>query len=598
MPQPQKPRPPVGIDLGTTYSVIAYLDARGQPQTVLNSEGDPTTPSVVLYEDGCITVGKEAQKAAAFEPDAVANFAKRDMGNPFYHREVAGQKLPPEVIQAQILKKLKDDAEQLIGPVEECVITVPAYFNEPRRKATMDAGQLAGLHVLDIINEPTAAAIAHGSSQGFLNEWGEASAKERILVYDLGGGTFDVTVMEIEGNDYRTIATSGDVHLGGIDWDRALVDMVAQQYMEKYGGIDPRDDPGSLQRLIRDCEDAKRALTARERTTIIFEHAAEGVRIPITREEFESLSAPLMQRTMFTVKSVLREAGFSWQDITRILLVGGSTRMPMVRNTLAAESGLTIGRSLSTDEAVAHGAAVYAGILQKSDVQDGDVSVKNVNSHPLGVLGTEMATGRPKNSVLVPKNTQLPTTKGKRFKTAKDGQRSVLVNVIEGGDSAGRNSTPIGKCVIRGLPDDIAAGTPVDVLFTYATNGRLTVRARIPSLNREAILTMERQSGMSEDDIDAWQERITGKPATPRAEARPAQASPTAQVSSKPSQPKQSPQPQQSAPQSPPNRRPGPRPVASPSRGSSDSTDAPKPPQPSPTKLKKKRPKPPPLPPE
>lgn len=576
MAQTEIKRPAVGIDLGTTYSVVAYLDSRGQPQTILNSEGDPTTPSVVLYEDGCITVGKEAQKAAVFEPDRIANFAKRDMGNPHYHREINGEKLPPEVIQAQILKKLKDDAEAKIGPFDEVVITVPAYFNEPRRKATQDAGQLAGLHVLDIINEPTAAAVAHGATQGFLNEWGEADQIERILVYDLGGGTFDVTVMEIEGNDYRTLSTAGDVYLGGIDWDKTLVDLVAGKYMEQYGGIDPRDHPASLQRLIRDCEDAKRALTARERTTIIFEHASEGVRIPITRDDFESLTAHLMQRTMFTVKTVIREAGFTWDDITRVLLVGGSTRMPMVKNTLSQESGKSVDRSLSMDEAVAHGAAVYAGILQKSEVQEGDISVKNVNSHGLGVLGTERATGRPKNTVLIPKNTELPTTMGKRFKTAKDGQKSVLVNVIEGGDSAGRNSTPIGKCVIRGLPDGLPGGTPVDVLFSYAANGRLTVRARIPSLNREATLAMERQSGLSDEELASWQERITGKPA--------------AEVAAKPQTAKPAPAKRAEESMSRSDRKPSSAPKHPlPTAGRTA--------QPPPTKLRKKRPPtPPPLP--
>ncbi|MDA1016702.1 MAG: Hsp70 family protein [Planctomycetota bacterium] len=584
MAQTEKKRLAVGIDLGTTYSVIAFLDSRGQPQTILNSEGDPTTPSVVLYEDGCITVGKEAQKAAAFEPERIANFAKRDMGNQHYHREINGEKLPPEVIQAQILKKLKDDAESKIGPIDEVVITVPAYFNEPRRKATQDAGQLAGLHVLDIINEPTAAAIAHGATQGFLNEWGEAGQTERILVYDLGGGTFDVTVMEIEGNDYRTLATAGDVYLGGIDWDRTLVDMVAEKYMERYGGIDPRDHPASLQRLIRDCEDAKRALTARERTTIIFEHASEGVRIPITREDFESLTAHLMQRTMFTVKTVIREAGFTWNDITRVLLVGGSTRMPMVKEILSRESGKSVDRSLSMDEAVAHGAAVYAGILQKSEVQEGDISVKNVNSHGLGVLGTERSTGRPKNTVLIPKNTELPTTMGKRFKTAKDGQKSVLVNVIEGGDSAGRNSTPIGKCVIRGLPDGLPGGTPVDVLFTYAANGRLTVRARIPSLNREAILTMERQSGLSDEELAGWQERITGRPVAPREPTQSNSPSVAPQLAGS-SERGPSPKPQ-AAPASPR--------AATQQRSATDAEQT----RPAPTKLRKKRPPtPPPLPP-
>ena len=272
---------PVGIDLGTTFSVVAYLDATGRPCTVPNSEGDSITPSVVLFDGATVVVGKEAVKAAPLEPDRIADFAKRDMGNTVYSRKVAGDSLPPEVIQSLILEKLKRDAEMKLGPITEAVVTVPAFFNEPRRKATQDAAQLAGLRILDIINEPTAAAIAFGYQVGFLNASGEAPRKETILVYDLGGGTFDVTVMEIAGTDFTAIATAGDVYLGGIDWDKRLADHVAEKFKQKYRGVDPREDPAGLHRLLREAEDAKRALSAREQATVSFEHVGNGFkRIP------------------------------------------------------------------------------------------------------------------------------------------------------------------------------------------------------------------------------------------------------------------------------------------------------------------------------
>ncbi len=499
----------VGIDLGTTFSVVACLDSDGAPRTILNGEGDPWTPSVVLFEESAITVGKEAQKAAPLEPNGVAEAAKRDMGHARYHRPIHGRSVPPEVIQSLILKKLKHDAEEQIGPFQKAVITVPAYFNEPRRKATQDAGRLARLDVLDIINEPTAAAIAYGCGQGPLKTGGGSGEAERVLVYDLGGGTFDVTVMEIDGRNYNTIATAGDVHLGGMDWDRRLADMVAEKFVTKHHGIDPHEDPAGLQRLLREVEDAKRALSARKKVTISFEHAGDGLRVPVTREEFESMTADLLQRTLFTVRNVLKESTLQWKDISRVLLVGGSTRMPAVRRELESLSGKKIDRSLSVDEAVAHGAAIYAGLLLPSADEAGQpMTIKNVNSHSLGVLARDPQTGRSKNSVLIPKNTTLPVTKGKRFRTVRRDQRNVTIRVVEGGDASGRNSTPIGNCVIHDLPKGLAAGSPVDVLFTYAENGRLKVRARLPELKREAVLMIERESGLTEAKIENWQKKV------------------------------------------------------------------------------------------
>lgn len=499
----------IGIDLGTTFSAVAHLDANGRPVTIVNSEGDRATPSVVLFDESSVVVGKEAVKAAAMEPERIADFAKRDMGNPQYSRAIGGEYLPPEVIQSLILEKLKRDTEALLGPVKDAVITVPAFFNEPRRKATQDAGRLAGLNVLDTINEPTAAAISFGYQQGFLNAEGEAKGTERILVYDLGGGTFDVTLMEIAGKSYSTIATAGDVYLGGLDWDKRIVDFVAEAFQNKHRGIDPRQSPAGMQRLLREAEDAKRTLTAREQATITFEHTGEGVRVTITRDQFESLTADLLERTLFTTRKVLKDAGVSWQDITRLLLVGGSSRMPMIQKGLEKESGLKVDRSVSEDEAVAQGAAIYAGLLVS--VRDGSppsMRIQNVNSHSLGVLAQEPGTRRPKNSIIIPQNTPLPVSQGKRFRTYKDDQRIVSIRVIEGGDASGRSSTPIGKCIIDNLPPGLPAGTLVEVFFKYLQNGRLKVRARLPSIDREVVLTIERDSGLNEEKLQHWNQKL------------------------------------------------------------------------------------------
>ena len=264
--------PAVGIDLGTTYSVIAALDSTGRPQTIQNAEGDATTPSVVLFDHSSVVVGKEAVRAATLEPDRVAESAKREMGCSAYSKAIKGQRFPPEVIQSFVLEKLKTDAEKKLGPLRKAVITVPAYFNEPRRKATQDAGHLAGLDVLNIINEPTAAAITFGTQQGFITKDGAAKKPERILVYDLGGGTFDVTVMDIEMDSYTALATEGDVYLGGIDWTRRLVDFAAEAFESQFR-FDPREHPGAFHRLMLAAEDTKHALTARNETRIVFEHS-------------------------------------------------------------------------------------------------------------------------------------------------------------------------------------------------------------------------------------------------------------------------------------------------------------------------------------
>src|SRR6476620_6998641 len=276
----------IGIDLGTTFSVICKLDDLGRPQTLINAEGDKITPSAVFFEGDDVVVGKEAVKALATDADAVAECAKRDLGMRFFHKQLAGRRLPPEVLQAWVLNKLRIDAERQIGKVTKAVITVPAYFDEVRRKATMDAGYIAGLEVLDIINEPTDAAVAVGFQQGFMKSGEGGGERKKILVYDLGGGTFDVTVMEIGGKDFNALATDGDVMLGGKDWDQRLVDFVAEEFIRRFGR-DPREDPNTHGRLWRECEDAKRTLSARTKTTIACDLGGNAVRLEVSRQQFE-----------------------------------------------------------------------------------------------------------------------------------------------------------------------------------------------------------------------------------------------------------------------------------------------------------------------
>jgi molecular chaperone DnaK len=499
-----RPHPAIGIDLGTTNSAVAFVDATGRPEPVRNAEGGLSTPSVIFFDRANPVIGSEALEAGVEEPDRLAMYAKRDVGEQVFRNAICGAKLPPEVLQALILGKLKEDAELKLGEIKKAVITVPAFFNEPCRKATQDAGKLAGLEVLDIINEPTAAAICYGVQQGFLSPEGSTSQKERILVYDLGGGTFDVTVMEIENRKYHTIATNGDVYLGGVDWDRRVVDFIAEAWIKEHGD-DLREDPVAEQLLLRKANQVKHALTQRESVPIAFAYQGQRVRPDMDRETFKSLTEDLLERTLMTVELVLDEASISWSDLSRLILVGGSTRMPMIRDELSRLSHLEIDRSLSPDEAVAHGAAIYAGIRlgQESDSFAG-VSVTNVNSHDLGVLAVDPETGEPRRQVMIKRNTALPARKSIRFRTHAKGQRNVKVAVVEGGDDRGRNATNIGQCLVDDLPKGTPKGTFVDVVFDYSQDGRLTVSANLPALNHAAEMKLDRAAGMSEDVLEKW----------------------------------------------------------------------------------------------
>ena len=336
--------PAVGIDLGTTFSVLARIDDRGRPVTVVNAEGDLLTPSDVLFDGDEVVVGKEALKAIATEADHVAECSKRDVGHRVYHKRLEGKQYPPEVIEAMILNKLRVDAGRQIGPFSKAVITVPAYFDEVRRKATQDAGYMAGFEVLDILNEPTAAAVAFGFQQGYLDPQGSSLAPQHVLVYDLGGGTFDVTVMQIRGTEFNALATDGDVRLGGYDWDLRLVDLVAEQFAAASTTPTRGEDPVSAGKLWRECEDAKRTLSARQKAAVACDHRGVSARIEIAREQFEEATQDLLDRTRFTTVQALKAAGLDWKDLDRVLLVGGSTRMPMVRQMLRAAQRQGAGR--------------------------------------------------------------------------------------------------------------------------------------------------------------------------------------------------------------------------------------------------------------
>ncbi|MHC4176806.1 MAG: Hsp70 family protein [Planctomycetota bacterium] len=503
------PSPPaIGIDLGTTFSAVARLDQSGQPITLVNAEGNRVTLSVVLFDGEDVVVGKEALKALATETERVAECCKRDIGYRVFHKVFEGKQYPPEVIEAFILNKLRIDTAEQIGPFSKVVVTVPAYFDEVRRKATQDAGYMAGFDVLDIINEPTAAALAFGFQQGYLDPKGGSRQPRRILVYDLGGGTFDVTVMEIRGNEFIALATDGDVRLGGYDWDQRLVDLVAESFIHEHY-LDPRDDARAAGKLWRECEDAKRTLSTRGKASVACDYRGCASRVEVTRAQFEEATQDLLDRTRFTTVQALKAAGLDWADIERVLLVGGSTRMPMVREMLQRLSGRQPDASVAADEAVAHGAALRAGVLlAEQEDRPAAFSIKNVNSHSMGVVGTDPKTGRRRNGILIQRNTHLPVTRKRTFKTQKANQKSILVQIVEGESRAADDCTQIGKCTVRDLPPDLPVKSPVDVRFHYEPNGRLKVRVAVPGTDREVETEIVRENSLSREHLDGWRRHI------------------------------------------------------------------------------------------
>jgi molecular chaperone DnaK len=503
----------VGIDLGTTFSAIATLDDRGQAITLPNIEGEMLTPSAVLLEDGAAVVGQAARDVALEQPQLVAQIVKRYMGHPKYPTPVTGRDFRPETLSAIILKKLVQDAERRIGPVSKAVITVPAYFDDTRRKATKDAGRIAGLDVLDILDEPTAAALAYSFQAGGISGPHLAAGKplpispQTVLVYDLGGGTFDVSLVRLSPRRFETLGIEGDVRLGGKDWDDRIVEFVAQKFKARHGD-DPRSDPVSLSGLTQAAERAKRTLSKLSHASITCTHAGKTLTVPFTRAEFEAITKDLLTRTRLTTQQVLKQAKMAWDKIDRVLLVGGSTHMPMTGQMIQEISGKPPDKSLAVSEVVARGAALHAGIVasrlgaaEADDIGDalGDVVEINVNSHSLGIEVKQNATRI--NDVLIPKNTQLPTAATRIYRTVVENQPRVRVKVLQGDAQQADACIAIGECWIDALPPQLPKGAPVQVRCGVGTNGLIEVTATDMTSGAAAHAEIHRVVGLSDEEI-------------------------------------------------------------------------------------------------
>lgn len=484
----------IGIDLGTTFSAAAYVSEKGNAEIIINRDGERTTPSVVMFEDGAIVVGEQAKENSVINPLDVCQFVKRNMGDKSFSFDVSmTESYSAEDISAMILKRLKEDAEQATGEnVTGAVITVPAYFFDEQRKATQDAGEIAGLNVLGIINEPTAAAIAYCH--------GQANQEGKVLVYDLGGGTFDVTIMDISNgfSDVKILATSGDRTLGGFNFDSEIVNKVINDFESQYG-IDLYDDDEALQELSLKAENLKKALSIRPKASFIISSEGKKMKVEMTRDEFDELTKSHVDSTKIRMEMAMDDAGLKWSDLTKILLVGGSTRIPAIREMIEKLTGIVPSCELNPDEAVAIGAAYYANSL----AGDGDMKVKviDVNSHSLGVVAGE------KNYIILNRNTPLPAKKCKEFYTIEDNQTQLHIRIVEGEDPELEYDTIVGECWMKINPHP--KESEIEVEMSYDENGMIHVNVRDLIDNCHlGEMEVERKSNLTKEEIREKKDKL------------------------------------------------------------------------------------------
>ncbi|SFD67478.1 molecular chaperone DnaK [Bacillus sp. OV194] len=478
----------IGIDLGTTNSCVAVMEG-GEATVIPNPEGNRTTPSVVAFKDGERSVGEVAKRQAVTNPNTIISI-KRHMGT--NHKvDAEGKEYTPQEISAIILQKLKNDAESYLGEkVERAVITVPAYFNDAQRQATKDAGQIAGLQVERIINEPTAAALAYGL---------EEDNDQKILVFDLGGGTFDVSILEIGDGNFDVIATSGDNELGGDDFDQVIIDYLVDQF-KKENGIDLSQDKMALQRLKDSAEKAKKELSGVTQTQISLPFITadatgpKHLEVSMSRAKFEELSSDLVERTMGPTRQALNDAGFSPNDIDKVILVGGSTRIPAVQEAIKKFTGKDPFKGVNPDEVVALGAAIQGGVIT-GDVKD----VVLVDVTPLS-LGIETLGGV--FTKLIDRNTAIPTTKSQVFSTAADNQPSVDIHVLQGEREMAAHNKTLGRFQLTDIPPAPRGVPQIEVSFDIDSNGIVNVRAKDLGTNKEQSITIKSSSGLSDDEIE------------------------------------------------------------------------------------------------
>ncbi len=461
----------VGIDLGTTFSAIAHVNKHGVPEILHNSEGDRITPSVILFDESEVTVGTFAKQSAVVYPEQVVEFVKRHMGERDYSFQYRGDDYDPEQLSSFILAKLKHDAELRLGHrIDQAVITVPAYFGDHQRQATLRAGEQAGLQVLKLINEPTAAAFAYGLHN---MEFGK-----RILVFDLGGGTFDVTIVQIGDRELNVLATAGDHQLGGKEWDDALISYAATKFEEKHG-MDPLEDLAAYHDLRQKCVSAKISLTRRPKVNLFYDFQGKILRLAIDRTQFEDLTSGLLKRCELLTRDVLEDAKFQPEDVDTVLLAGGSTRMPMVRDLLKRMFAQAPATDINPDECVALGAALTAALesaRRSGRKPDIDIRTHDVTSHSLGMV--VYRDGRLYNSKIISRNSRIPCEHTRDdYVTTHDGQTTMDLWLVQGENEDPLNCNVLGHFEFYGIPPRPSGQSTLSVTYRYNANGIVEVEA-------------------------------------------------------------------------------------------------------------------------